>query len=99
MKYFSKKLSRLLLLGSSFFLAPSITLASDSVSFTGALNNFLAYLTGDVGKAIALLAIVGVGYGCFVLGKLSKGAACTTVLGIGIVFGAHGLLTTLTGSL
>ena len=81
-------------------LLPSLSFASsDTVSFTGALNNFLAYLTGDVGKAVALLAIVGVGYGCFVLGKLSKGAACTTVLGIGIVFGAHGLLGVLTGAM
>ncbi len=77
---------------------PSFAFAgSDTVSFTDALNNFLSYLTGDVGKAVALLAIVGVGYGCFVLGKLSKGAACTTVLGIGIVFGAHGLLGVLIG--
>lgn len=83
-----------------FMVLPSLSFAStDTVSFTDALNNFLSYLTGDVGKAIALLAIVGVGYGCFVLGKLSKGAACTTVLGIGIVFGAHGLLGVLTGSM
>mgnify|MGYP001076623506 CR=1 FL=1 len=81
-----------------FMIFPSLSFAgNDSVSFTDALTHFLDYLTGPVGQAVALLAIVGVGYGCFVLGKLSKGAACTTVLGIGIVFGAHGLLGVLTG--
>ncbi len=63
-----------------------------------ALQNFLSYLTGDVGKAIAGLAIVGVGFGCFALGKIPKSYVLTVVIGIGIIFGAHTLLTMLTAN-
>ena len=61
------------------------------------LNNFLGYLTGDVGKAVAGLAIVGIGFGCFGLGKIPKGYVIAVVVGIGIVFGAKALLTMLAG--
>jgi len=62
------------------------------------LNNFLDYLTGDVGKAVAGLAIVSVGFGCFALGRIPKSYLTAVVIGIGIVFGARALLTMLTGS-
>lgn len=60
------------------------------------LQNFFGYLTGDVGKAIAGIAIVGIGFGCFALGKIPKSYVITVVIGVGIIFGAHSLLTMLT---
>lgn len=60
------------------------------------LNNFFGYLTGDIGKIVAALAIVGVGFGCFFMGKISKAHALYVVLGIGIIFGAKVLLGMLT---
>lgn len=62
------------------------------------LNNFLAYLTGDVGKVVATLAVVGVSYACFAMGKVPKLYVITTVIGIGILFGAHSLVSKLAGS-
>lgn len=61
------------------------------------LNNFLGYLTGGVGKAIAGLAIVGIGFGCFGLGKIPKGYVIAVVVGVGIVFGAKAILNMLGG--
>lgn len=60
------------------------------------LQNFFGYLTGDVGKAVAGIAIVGVGFGCFALGRIPKSYVITVVIGVGIIFGAHSLLTMLT---
>lgn len=74
------------------FLLPLFA-AADVVS---TLNDFLLYLTGPVGKVAATLAIVGVGFACFVLGKLPKSAVVAVVLGTGIIFGASTLLSILT---
>ena len=62
------------------------------------LNDFLSYLTGDVGKAVAGLAIVGIGFGCFALGKVPKAYVVSVVIGVGIVFGVKTILSMLTGS-
>ena len=59
------------------------------------LNNFFGYLTGGVGKAVAALAIVAVGFGCFAMGKIPKGYVIAVVLGVGIIFGAKALLSML----
>jgi type IV secretory pathway VirB2 component (pilin) len=63
----------------------------------GTLNNFFGYLTGDLGKSIAAIAIVGVGFGCFALGKIPKSYVIAVVTGVGIIFGAKALLKVLTG--
>lgn len=60
------------------------------------LSDFLGYLTGPVGKAVAMLAIVGVGFGCFALGQVPKSYVIAVVVGVGIIFGAQTLLMMLT---
>ncbi|MDO8954610.1 MAG: TrbC/VirB2 family protein [Gammaproteobacteria bacterium] len=77
-------------------LLPCISFADADVA--GTLNNFFAYLTGPLGQVIALLAIAGVGIGCFVLGKINKMWVIAVVVGIGCVFGAHSMLSMLEGS-
>lgn len=74
-------------------LLPTLALAD----LTDTLNNFLGYLTGDVGKAVAAIAIVGVGFGCFGMGKIPKGYVIAVVVGVGIIFGAKALLGVLGG--
>ena len=71
------------------------TLACADVATT--LNNFLTYLTGDVGKVVSCLAIVSVGFACFVLGKLPKSYVIAVVVGIGLIFGSSALVNTLAG--
>ena len=68
---------------------------SGDVSVVDTLNHLVGYLTGSVGKAIATLAIVGMGYACFATGRVAKGAFVSVVVGIAIIFGAHALLGTL----
>ncbi len=60
------------------------------------LNDGLEYITGTVGKTIAMLAVVGVGFGCLFLGKVSKGQAVGTVVAVGLIFGAKAIVGMLT---
>ena len=72
---------------------PALALADVSDS----LNNLLSYLTGDLGKTVAMLAIVGFGYACFKMHKVEKSTFLYIVVGIGIIFGAKTLLAMITG--
>ena len=63
----------------------------------GTLNNVLSYLTGPVGKIVATLAIVGMGYACFAMGRVAKSYFISVVIGIAIIFGANALLAVITG--
>ena len=64
---------------------------------TDTLNNFFSYLTGGVGKTVAALAIVGIGFGCFSLGKIPKSYVISVVTGVGVLFGSKTILSMLTG--
>ena len=82
------------------FLSFCLLIASPALAYADVVNvlqNFLSYLTSDVGKAIAGLAIVGVGFGCFAFGKVPKSYVIAVVIGVGIVFGTQAILTMLTG--
>jgi type IV secretory pathway VirB2 component (pilin) len=74
-----------------FGLFPQIA-SADVVS---TLQNFLDYLTGPLGKVIAALSIVSMGFACFVLGKLPKSYVIAVVVGIGLIFGSSALVNTL----
>ena len=75
------------------FLLPSWAFAD----VTETLTNFLSYLTGTWGKIVAAIAIVGIGYACFFLGKVHKGYVVAVVVGIGLVFGAQEVLGHIAG--
>jgi type IV secretory pathway VirB2 component (pilin) len=64
----------------------------------GSLTNFLGLMTGGWGKAIATIAIVGLGYGCFAMGKVPKMALISVVVGIGLVFGGSEILQHIQGN-
>jgi type IV secretory pathway VirB2 component (pilin) len=53
-------------------------------------------LTGTIGKAIAIFAIIFIGVSLF-MGKVSWGLAISTAIGIGAIFGAAGIVGTLSG--
>jgi type IV secretion system protein VirB2 len=56
-------------------------------------NNFIA---GGPGKAIAVLVILSLAIGLF-LGKVSWGMAIAVAVGMGILFGAPGIVATISG--
>ena len=55
------------------------------------LCNVVNQLQGGIGKAIATIAIIVLGIGLF-LGKLSWPLAVATAIGIGLIFGAAGVV-------
>ncbi len=56
------------------------------------MQGFLDYFTGTIAKLIATAAIIGLGVGCFLMGKISKTAFFTTFTGIALMFGAKALM-------
>jgi len=60
------------------------------------LTTLEGVITGDWGKAICTLAIVGVGFGCFVLGTIPFARAIAVALGAVCVMAAPKLLSLIT---
>ena len=75
---------------------PRCLLADSSVD--SIMQAFLDYFTGKIATLIATIAIIGLGVGCFLMGKISKTAFFTTFVGIALMFGAGALVKTLSGS-
>lgn len=72
---------------------PMLGLADGGLAET--LHGFLGYLTGDVGKAVSTVAIVGVGFLCFGMGRVPKETVIAVVIGVGIIFGADAIMSAL----
>ena len=88
----------LVIFGPKFALA-QVTLASnglDQSPITRGLCNVFEMASGNIGKAIAIFAIVAVGFGFFT-GKFSIALVIGITLGIGILFGAPKIISALTG--
>lgn len=79
-----------------FILTTPVSVFADTDAAT-TLQNVLQYLTGPVGKVVATLAIVGMGYACFAMGRIAKSYFVSVVVGIAIIFGANTLLGIITG--
>ncbi len=86
-KRFKKSLKRFTGILPCFLLFPASSFAA-STDVQETLQRLIAYITGPVGVSIATLAIIGLGIGCFVLGRVSKPAFFSTFSGIALVFGA-----------
>jgi type IV secretory pathway VirB2 component (pilin) len=61
------------------------------------LCNVVGWFTGNIGKGIATLAIIVIGIGAL-MGKVSWGMAIIVGLGVGIIFGASGIVDALSPS-
>lgn len=84
------------------FLVPNLALAasapptptggsSSGDAIATVLCTIVGALQGEIGKAVATIAIVVLGIGLF-LGKLSWPLAVATAIGIGMIFGASELV-------
>jgi type IV secretory pathway VirB2 component (pilin) len=101
----NKKIFNNLYIMSFFSLLVMLILADNSYAtaatteytqIESTLCKVLEMLTGTIGKAIAAFAIIFIGVSLF-MGKVSWGLAISTALGIGAIFGAAGLVTSLGG--
>ena len=73
-------------------LAAAATSSGSGMDFvTDKLCNIIKFLTGGIGKAIAVLAIVILGVGAF-FGKVNWGLAVTVTVGIIGIFGAFSII-------
>jgi len=88
----------LVIFGPKFALADVSLTANglDQSPITRGLCNVFEMANGNVGKAIAIFAIVAVGFGFFT-GKFSIALVIGITLGIGILFGAPKIIAALTG--
>ena len=90
----------LVIFGPKLALSSEITISTnglDQSPVTRGLCNVFEMANGNIGKAIAIFAIVAVGFGFFT-GKFSIALVIGITLGIGILFGAPKIISALTGN-
>lgn len=73
------------------FLMPTVVFAANT-KIDEVLSKFLDYLTSTPARILATIAVVGVGYATWHLGKIPKEKAIAVIIGIGIVFGGASIL-------
>jgi type IV secretion system protein VirB2 len=59
--------------------------------------NVIGQITGGIGKVIAILILISMAIGLFI-GKISWGLAIAVMVGMGLLFGASGVVGVITGS-
>ena len=70
--------------------------AANPPDITGVLCRAIEELTGPIGKAIAALIIISLAIALF-LGKVTWGVAIAVAVGMGLLFGATGVVGMLSG--
>ncbi len=75
-------------------LVPPEAMASDKIGTT--LCRGVSLVTGNVGKALATLALIVIGMGAL-LGKVSWGMAIIVGVGIALIFGADTVMKVISG--
>lgn len=74
----------------------SIAATTEYTQIESTLCKMLSMLNGTIGKGVAAFAIMFVGISLF-MGKVSWGLAISTALGIGAIFGAADVVSSLGG--
>lgn len=100
MKHKFKFFLAALFLSLSVVMAPTPAAASTDNDFgkVGArLCNIVAAITGKIGRAIATIAVIFLGFGAF-FGKVTWGLAVAVAIGIFAIFGAATIVTQFGGS-
>ncbi len=75
-----------------FSCLPASAMAAD---ITSVLTKTVAFMQGDIAKSVGLIAIISSGYLCIVSQKLPLTRFGMIVGGLGLVFGASSIYTTL----
>ena len=66
-----------------------MALADDgSFTLTTALNQLIQLLSGEIGGAVCVLSITAVGYAWLKAGRIEKGPAIVSIVGISVIFSA-----------
>jgi type IV secretion system protein VirB2 len=75
---------------------PEVAAAADATKIQGILCNVTKEISGGTGKAIAILIVISMAIGLFV-GKITWGVAIAVAVGMGILFGAEGIVKIISG--
>ena len=81
----------------AFLLMPLSAFADDEDKIKSALENLLLFVSSTWGTLICSLAIVGVGFACFVMGSIPVSRAIAVAIGAACVMGAPRLLNLIAG--
>lgn len=81
----------------AFLLTSRPAHAAPGAAWEKALQTAVDYMTGNTARLLAILAVAGFGIAAF-FGRISWRRAIEIAVGIGIVFGAAGIVDMLTGS-
>ena len=93
-----KKSIKLILAFFAFTLIESSAFASTTgATGGGILCNALGFFTGNLGKTLALFALIALGVSFF-LGKISWGTVLAVAFGIACIFGGSAIVNALSGS-
>jgi type IV secretion system protein VirB2 len=82
----------------ALFFSFSVAAADTSTDPTGIVTvfcNVINQITGGIGKVISVLILISMAIGLF-LGKITWGLAISVMVGMGILFGAAGLVDLMT---
>lgn len=82
------------LLSAIAILIPDIVFASNITPMGNVLCTVVGWFTGNVGKGLATIAVTIVGVGAL-LGKVSWGMAMNVGIGVAILFGAAGIVSSM----
>ena len=77
-------------------LFTELALADNNLVIVNVLCNAQRELTGPIGKAIAILIVISLAIALFI-GKVSWGVAIAVGVGMGVLFGAEGIVSILAG--
>ena len=82
----------------SAFSVPATAAAQsgNSTVIQNILCNVSKQISGPIGKTIAILVVISVAVGLF-LGKITWGVAIAVAVGMGVLFGAEGIVKLISG--
>lgn len=69
-------------------IADAASFGDGGFSLTNALDQLIQLLSSQIGGAVCVLAITGVGYAWLKAGRIEKNVAITTIVGISVIFSA-----------
>ncbi|MDE3015517.1 MAG: TrbC/VirB2 family protein [Pseudomonadota bacterium] len=84
------------ILALAIYMADTGAVYAQTTPMGSVLCFILAIIYGNLGRAVAVMGVITLGFGA-VLGKISWGPAITVAVGISIVFGSVGLAMDITG--
>lgn len=96
-RFFTYIIFTLVVLAAMFYLIPIEAFAQEKTTddVTKVICKVIGLITGGIGKAIAILIVISLAIALF-LGKVTWGLAIAVMVGIGVLFGAEYIVSTVT---